>query len=152
MKSVEADLIPPSILLVEDNVAHAELVLRSFELYQTDIKILHLADGEAVLDYLFRRGPYADPRQSPRPRIILLDLRLPRLDGLQVLAEIKSFPDLKNIPVIVLSTSAAETDIIGAYEHRANSYLVKPTEFEDLIQLAKVIGAYWLEWNSYPTS
>lgn len=152
MKSAGVDLIiPPSILLVEDNPAHAELVLRSFEVYRPDIKILHLTDGEAALDYLFRRGHYADPRQSPRPRIILMDLRLPRLDGLQVLAEIKSFQDLKHIPVIILTTSAADADIIGAYEHQANSYLVKPTEFEELIQLAKTVGAFWLKWNSYPT-
>lgn len=151
MKSAGVDSIPLSILLVEDNLAHAELVLRSFEVYRPDIKILHLADGETALDYLFRRGSYADPQQSPRPRIILMDLRLPRLDGLQVLAEVKSLPDLKHIPVIILTTSAADTDIIGAYEHQANSYLVKPTEFEELIQLVKTVGTFWLEWNSYPT-
>lgn len=151
MKTAAAEPVPPSILLIEDNPAHAELVLRSFEVCRSDIKIVHLADGEAALDYLFRRGHYADPHRSPRPRIILLDLRLPRVNGLQVLAEIKSYPDIKQIPVIILTTSAAESDIMSAYERHANSYLVKPAEFEELIQLVEALGKYWLDWNSSPT-
>lgn len=151
MKTAPAGPVPPSILLVEDNPAHAELILRSFEVCRSDLKIVHLADGEAALDYLFRRGHYADPHRSPRPRIILLDLRLPRVNGLQVLAEIKSYPDIKQIPVIILTTSAAESDIMSAYEHHANSYLVKPAEVEELIQLVEALGKYWLDWNSSPT-
>ncbi len=152
MKSVNADESAPSILLVEDNLAHAELILRGFETFGPGVQIFHVVDGEAALDYLLRRGSYADPGQSPRPRLVLLDLRLPRIDGLQVLAEIKSFPDIKPIPVIILTTSAAEADVLGAYERSANSYLVKPVEFDQLIQLIETLGTYWLKWNSYPDS
>ncbi len=139
---------PPYILLVEDNLAHAELIFRSFEVYPGKVNVLHVTDGEAALDYLFRRGIYANPAQSPRPRLILLDLHLPRVNGLQVLTEIKSFPDLKQIPVIILTTSAAEADLISAYERYANSYLVKPVEFDQLTQLIESLGIYWLDWNS----
>lgn len=143
---------PLIILLVEDNLAHAELVSRSFEDHRVVNQIYHVTDGEAALDYLWRRGDYAKPADSPRPHIILLDLRLPKIDGLEVLKKIKSAPDLETIPVIILTTSAAERDVVKAYEAHANSYLVKPVDFDKFTNLMDELGFYWLGWNHYPWS
>ena len=143
---------PLLILMVEDNQAHAELVLRSFEDHRIANILHHVFDGEAALDYLFRRGAYTDPTQSPRPHVILLDLRLPKIDGLEVLKEIKADSELKNIPVVILTTSAAEPDVARAYEYHANSYLVKPVDFAQFTQMMEELGFYWLGWNHYPWS
>ncbi|MBN1937382.1 MAG: response regulator [Anaerolineae bacterium] len=138
------------ILLVEDNPAHAEMVLRSFEQHNAASHIYHVSDGQAALDYLFRRGDYENPRASPRPNIVLLDLRLPKLSGLEVLREIKTTPDLKCIPVVILTTSEAEQDLARAYADRANSYLVKPVDFDKFVQLMHNLDMYWLGWNYTP--
>jgi CheY-like chemotaxis protein len=143
---------PLVVLLVEDNPAHAELVIRSFEDHRVANHIYQVADGEAALAYLFRQGDYADPAKSPRPHVILLDLRLPKIDGLEVLKEIKSSPELEKIPVIILTTSAAEQDVARAYEEHVNSYLVKPVDFEKFTSLMEELGFYWLGWNHYPWS
>ena len=140
----------PLILFVEDNPDHAELVMRSFEDHKIPNRIHHLSDGEAALDYLFRRGSYSDPEVSPRPHVMLLDLRLPKVDGLEVLKEIRGSKDLEKIPVVILSTSQAETDVKTAYELYANSYLVKPLDFEDFSTMMDDLGLYWLSWNHYP--
>jgi CheY-like chemotaxis protein len=141
---------PLIILLVEDNVDHTELIMRSFENHLVANKIYHVPDGEAALDYLFRRADYADPEKSPRPHVILLDLRLPRIDGLEVLNEIKGTDELNRIPVVVLTTSEAERDVARAYENHANSYLVKPVDFEMFSKLMVDLGFYWLAWNRHP--
>lgn len=99
-----------TILLVEDNPAHAELVLRGFEELPFANRIQHVSDGEEALDYLFRRGPFADPDRSPRPHLILMDLRLPKIDGVEIIGEIKSCAQFQQIPIVVLSTSNAESD------------------------------------------
>ena len=143
---------PFTILLVEDNPAHAELVLRSFEDHRVANKIIHLSDGESALDYLFRRGVHADPKDSPRPHVILLDLRLPRMDGLEVLQEIRASEDLHTLPVVILTTSEAERDVAKAYEQHTNSYVVKPLDFEGFTALMEDLGFYWLGWNYYPWS
>ena len=143
---------PLTILLVEDNPAHAELIMRNFENHQIANKIHLVSNGEAALDYVFRRGAYADPEKSPRPHVILLDLRLPRVDGLVVLEEIKRSNELRKIPVIILTTSEAKQDAIRAYEQYANSYLVKPVDFKKFTQLMDELGFYWLGWNYYPWS
>lgn len=141
---------PLTILLVEDNPDHADLIMRSFEGYQMVGRFRHVLDGEAALDYLLRRGEYDDPEKSPRPHVILLDLRLPRIDGLEVLKEIKASERLHEIPVVVLTTSEAEKDIAKAYEYHANSYLVKPVDFEKFTQLIGDLCYYWLGWNYHP--
>ncbi len=141
---------PSTILLVEDNPAHAELILRGFEDLSVAKKIYLVSDGEAALDYLFRRSSYSDPQKSPRPRLILLDLRLPKIDGLEVLKEIRASDELKKTPVVILTTSNAERDAARAYEEHASSYLVKPLGGQKLVQLMKDIGFYWLGWNYYP--
>jgi two-component system response regulator len=141
-----------TILLVEDNSSHAELVMRSLGEHSISTSIHHVADGEAALDYLFQRNQYEEPDKAPRPHLVLLDLRLPKIDGLQVLREIRSSEDLFRIPVVILSTSYAELDVGKAYEHHANSYLVKPLDFEKFTNLMNDLGFYWLGWNHYPFS
>lgn len=143
---------PFTILLVEDNPAHAELVMRSFEDHRVANTIIHLSDGETALEYLFQRGLYSSERESPRPHVILLDLRLPRVDGLDVLKEIKSSDKLRSIPVVILTTSEAERDAAQAYEQHANSFVVKPLDFESFTNLIKELGFYWLKWNYFPWS
>ncbi|MCP3958980.1 MAG: response regulator [bacterium] len=139
-----------NILFVEDNPDHAELVMRSFEDHRVANQIHHLTDGEAALDYLLRRGPYSDPEKSPRPHVVLLDLRLPKVDGLEVLKIIRSSEGLEKIPVVILTTSHAELDVGKAYEYHANSYLVKPLDFDKFTKLMDDLGFYWLGWNHYP--
>ena len=107
---------------------------------------LHLVeDGEELLDYLNRKGKYADPESSPRPGIILLDLNMPRKDGRQALKEIKENEELRNIPVIILTTSKAEEDILRTYHLGANSFISKPVTFNGLVDVIKKLGEYWFE-------
>ncbi len=138
------------ILLVEDNPSHAELVVRSFEEYHIVNDLYHVPDGEAALNYLYQREEFADPETSPRPDVILLDLRLPKIDGLEVLETVKSSDELKAIPVVVLTTSNAERDVARAYDHHVNSYLVKPLEFPEFAEMMRDLGLYWLCWNLNP--
>ncbi len=138
---------PQTILLVEDNPDHAELVRRSLEGHRITNRIHHVADGEAALDYLFRQGIYADPAKSPRPQLILLDLRLPRIDGFEVLEKTKASEATRDIPVVILTTSEAQIDVARAYAHHANSYLVKPVDFDRFTEMMNLLGMYWLGWN-----
>lgn len=139
-------------MLVEDDQAHAELVQRSLESHQAANRMIHMVDGEAALDYLFQRGAYADPDQNPRPCLVLLDLRLPKVDGLEVLKTIKTSKELKSLPVVILTTSEAEMDIAKAYEHHANSYLVKPADFSTFTDMIRGMSFYWLTCNRSPWS
>jgi len=143
---------PLTILFVEDNPDHAELVTRSLKDHRVGNRIHHLTDGEAALDYLLRRNAYSDPEKSPRPHVILLDLRLPKVDGLEVLRVIRTSPGLEKIPVVILTTSHAELDVAKAYENHANSFLVKPLDFEKFTSLMDDLGFYWLGWNHSPWS
>jgi len=141
---------PILILLVEDNEDHAELVRRSLAQNRVANRIIWVDNGEKALHYLFRQGKYKDPVESPRPSLVLLDLRLPRVDGLEVLSRIKQDTKLQQIPVVILTSSAAETDIAKAYEFHANSYVVKPVDFLKFTQLMDDLGFYWLGWNEHP--
>ena len=141
---------PITILLVEDDPAHAESAKRNLKRSGLANKINHVSDGQEALDYMFRQGIYEDPEKSPRPHIVLLDLRLPKVDGLEVLEKIKADPQLKNIPIVVLTTSAAESDLAKAYAHNVNSYLVKPIDFAKFADQMEHFGYYWLAWNQYP--
>jgi two-component system, response regulator len=138
------------ILLVEDDEDHAELVQRSLEDVEWKHALTHVKDGEEALDYLLRRGRYADPSSSPRPDVVFLDLRLPRVDGLEVLRQIKEQQDLREIPVVVLTTSDADRDLVDAYQRNVNAYVVKPVEFAELEQMIRDAGAFWLAWNRRP--
>jgi CheY-like chemotaxis protein len=139
---------PVLVMLVEDNADHAELVIRTLEEHRIANRVHHFLDGQSALDYLFQRGEYSDPARAVRPHIILLDLRLPRVDGIDVLRAIKEDDNLKTIPVVVLTTSEAEKDVAKAYYNHANSYLVKPVGFEEFRQLMDDLGFYWLSWNT----
>ncbi len=141
---------PILVMLVEDNVDHAELVIRTLEEHRIANHVRHFLDGQSALEYLFHRGEFSDTATSPQPHIILLDLRLPRVDGIDVLRAIKEDDKLKSIPVIILTTSEAEKDVTRAYYNHANSYLVKPVGFEEFKKLMDDLGSYWLGWNAHP--
>ena len=143
---------PLLILLVEDNPDHAMLVTRSFEDHRIANRVVHLSDGEQALNYLHHRGEYTDPQSSPRPHLMLLDLRMPKVDGLEVLEDVKQDASLRDIPIVVLTTSASDPDVKRAYELHANSYLVKPVEFDKFSKLINDLGFYWLGWNHQPWS
>jgi CheY-like chemotaxis protein len=137
------------ILLVEDNPDHAMLVRRSIAESAGAARVTVVGDGEAALGYLQRQGPWSDPARSPRPHLVLLDLRLPRLDGFHVLRTIKASPELRAIPVVVLTTSEATLDVSKAYDLHANSYLVKPVDFDHFVALMRDVESYWLRWNRH---
>ncbi len=141
---------PVVILLVEDDPAHAEIVRRNLADFRIANRLEHVHDGQAALDYLRGQGAWAGAR-PPRPHLVLLDLRLPKVDGIEVLKSIKEDGRLSSIPVVVLTTSDAEADILRAYESHANSYLVKPLDLEQFVSLIDSLGYYWLVWNK-PTA
>ena len=136
-----------NVLLVEDNESHAELAMHGLVKNSINKKVELVKDGEAALDYLFKRGGNKHSTTCPRPHLVLLDLRLPKLDGLQILKEIKSSPEINDIPVVILSTSRATTDMEEAYRQHANSYLVKPMEFDTFTEMMDALCTYWLKWN-----
>jgi len=138
---------PPHFLLVEDNPDHAELIKQTLSKREGSNKLTHLKDGETALRYLRREGEYVE---ALLPDAVLLDLNLPGLSGLDVLKKIKEDSRLLNIPVIVLTTSGAESDRIKAYQLKVNSYLVKPLDFEKFQRMVYDIGVYWGMWNRTP--
>lgn len=141
---------PSVILLVEDNPDHAELVVRALEGHRLVERVQLANDGEEALDYLRHRGAWNQADPSPRPHLILLDLRLPKLDGLEVLREVKSDHDLHTIPVVVLTTSEKPSDAEEAYACHVNSYLVKPADFAGFSRMMSDLCQYWLSWNRRP--
>jgi len=141
---------PVVILLVEDDAAHAEIVRRSLADFRIANRLIHVEDGQAALDYLMTDGDEPRDVGKPLPDLILLDLRLPKVDGHEVLRRIKHDELLKRIPTVVLTTSAAESDMMKAYEGGAGSYLVKPIDFDGFMKMMEAFGFYWLLWNRYP--
>lgn len=141
---------PLVILLVEDNLDHAELVIRNLEEFQVANRIYHVDDGEKALDYLHGRGAYADRTQFPMPHLMMLDLRLPKVDGLEVLKEVKKCDAIRALPVVILTTSDSERDMAQAYEFNANSYVTKPVDFAAFSKLMSDLGFFWLAWNKKP--
>lgn len=109
-------------------------------------------DGEELMDYLAQRGKYANPADAPRPNVILLDLNMPKKDGREALKEIKSNPELRRIPIVIMTTSQSEEDILRSYDLGASSYITKPVTFEGLIELMKTLGQYWVEFVELPDS
>jgi two-component system response regulator len=138
------------ILLVEDNPNDAELAIRALRKNRLANNVLHIADGAAALDYIFARGGYAGRDISDRPRLILLDLKLPKVDGLEVLKEVKADERTRQTPVVVLTTSKEEKDLIESYRLGVNSYIVKPVDFEKFVDAVKELGLYWLLLNEQP--
>lgn len=139
-----------NILHVEDNSDHACLVSRTLQRHKIPSTVRLVDDGQQAIDYLFQSGEFSDPQRSPRPHLVLLDLRLPKVDGLEVLRTIKTTESLLHIPVVVLTSSEADKDILQAYEHHVNSYLVKPLGFAEFTKMIEALGTYWLTWNRQP--
>jgi CheY-like chemotaxis protein len=135
----------PPILLVEDSPEDYAATVRAFQKVGLANPIFRCTNGDEALDFLHRRGPYADPGRSPRPGVILLDLNLPGTDGRTVLAEVKADEGLKAIPVIVLTTSADERDVAGCYQAGANSYVQKPVSLARFLQAVQRLKEYWFE-------
>lgn len=141
---------PDRILIVEDEEAHAQLMQRAIRKSGNANHIDIVSDGEQALDYLFNRGKYEDKNTYSCPGLILLDIKLPGIDGFQVLKQIKEHPVLRNIPVIILTTSQREEDVARAYGHYANSYLTKPVGFKKFEEKIGQLDFYWMMLNEPP--
>lgn len=138
------------ILMADDDPDDRLMAREAFEESGLANRLFFVHDGQALMDYLRRRGEFADPARSPRPGVILLDLNMPRKDGREALCEIKADPDLRRIPVVILTTSKAEEDILRSYDLGANSFITKPVTFESFVNVARNIGSYWLEIVELP--
>ncbi len=137
---------PKRILLVDDNPRDLELALDALRQYHVANKVVTLRDGVEVIDYLYRRGQFAH-RTDGDPAVILLDLKMPRLNGLEVLQQIKSDPALKVIPVVMMTSSREEQDLVASYRLGVNAYVVKPLSFHEFVEAIKVLGAFWAVLN-----
>jgi two-component system response regulator len=138
------------ILLIEDNPNDVELTLYALKRHNLANKIHVVRDGSEALDYMFHQGDYKDAPTSTPPKVILLDLKLPKVSGLEVLKQLKDNPQTKTIPVVVLTSSSEEQDIIESYELGVNSYIVKPVDFEQFAEAVRQLGLYWLLLNQPP--
>lgn len=134
------------ILLADDNGTDAELTIRALELGGIKEQIVWVQDGEAALRYIFRKGVYAE-RAPGNPRLMLLDLHMPKIDGLDVLAQIKADPATRSTPVVIMSSSDQESDMVRSYERHANSYIVKPVDFKQFTEQVATLGKYWMTVN-----
>jgi CheY-like chemotaxis protein len=138
------------IVLIEDNPHDAELALRALKKHGLTNKVQWLQDGAEALDFIFARGAYADRSANSRPKVILLDLKLPKVDGLEVLRRLKADEGTRSIPVVVMTSSQEEQDIIESYRLGVNSYIVKPVDFDKFAQSVADMGLYWLLLNKVP--
>jgi two-component system response regulator len=141
---------PIEILLVEDSLSDAEMTIDALKENGFNHKILHLKDGVAALDYLFSEGQYADKKKVNPPRVILLDLKMPRVSGIEVLQKIRSDERTRRIPVVVLTSSREDPDMQKCYDLGVNSYVVKPVEFEEFQKQIAGLGLYWMIVNQQP--
>jgi CheY-like chemotaxis protein len=140
---------PVEILLVEDSPSDADLTIEALKEAKVRNRLTLVEDGVEALDFLKQRGKYTD---ATRPDLIMLDLNLPRKDGREVLAEIKSDENLKTIPVVILTTSRAEQDVLEAYKHHANCYITKPVDFEQFVKVVRSIESFWLMLVTLPAN
>ncbi len=138
------------ILLIEDNPHEAELTIRSLRKHNLANELLHIDDGAEALDFIFSKGNYAGNKKHLHPKLILLDLKLPKVDGLEILRQVKSNASTRMIPVVVLTSSKEEKDIIESYKLGVNSYIVKPVNFESFSKAIAELGLYWLIMNQRP--
>jgi two-component system response regulator len=138
------------ILLVEDNLYDAELTIRALKKNNLANNLIHLKDGEEALDFLFGEGIYANRSIEHKPRVILLDLKMPKLNGIEVLKKLKSDERTKRIPIVVLTSSKEDPDIQTCYDLGVNSYVVKPVEFDQFFKAVSDLGLYWMIVNQIP--
>jgi two-component system response regulator len=143
--------VPVDILLVEDSDEDAELTIRALTRKRLANQLHRVVDGVEALDFLNGTGDYAD-RPTETPKLVLLDLKLPKVDGLEVLRQIKSAPRTQSIPVCVLTSSREDRDLIESYRLGVNSYIVKPVDFENFVAAARELGTYWLLLNQTPAA
>lgn len=141
---------PITILMADDDEDDRLMTKEALEESRVANDIRFVTDGEELLDYLYRRGEYSDPEKSPRPGLILLDLNMPKKDGREALREIKADPDLRQIPVVVLTTSKDEEDIIRTYDLGVNSFITKPVSFEGLVFVINTLAQYWFQIVQLP--
>ena len=141
---------PITILLADDDPDDRMLARDALDESRLANDLHEVVDGEELLEYLRRQGKYADPASAPRPGLILLDLNMPRKDGREALREIKADPELRSIPVVVLTTSQAEEDIYRTYDLGVSSFITKPVSFEGLVAVMKALGRYWFEIVELP--
>ncbi|HEX9649023.1 MAG TPA: response regulator [Cyclobacteriaceae bacterium] len=144
------DTKPVEILLVEDRPEDAEMTIMAIKDAKLVNNIHWVEDGEEALDFIFGRGEYSSRKASPLPSLILLDLKLPKVNGLEVLAKIKQDPKTKKIPVVILTTSKTSREVEEAYTLGANSYIIKPVDFEKFVTTVREIGLYWILVNYFP--
>jgi len=137
------------ILMVEDDPKDVELTMMALEGHNLANEVVVTRDGEEALDYLYRRGKYAT-RSSDHPAVILLDLKLPKIDGLEVLRQVKTDNSLKIIPVVVLTSSNEEKDLVSSYKLGVNAYVVKPVDFHEFVNAIKELGVFWAIINAAP--
>jgi CheY-like chemotaxis protein len=141
---------PIVILMADDDEDDRMLTAEALEESRLSNQIHFVEDGEEAMDYLHRRGKYADPELSPRPGLILLDLNMPKKDGRETLREIKADPNLRRIPVVVLTTSKAECDVYRSYDLGANTYISKPVTFDSMVDVMRTLGKYWFTLVELP--
>ncbi len=140
------------ILLVEDNITDAELTIRELKKHNMANNLVHLKDGEEALDFIFGTGQYAGIREIQHPpKVVLLDIQMPKVNGIEVLQKMKSDPSTRAVPIVILTSSKENPDIKKCYELGANSYIVKPVNFDGFAQAIKNLGFYWLLLNQPPT-
>ncbi len=138
------------ILLVEDNVHDAELTIRALQKVNLANKIVHVKDGEEALDFVFGKGMFEGRSVTDKPKVILLDIKMPKVDGIEVLRQLKSDKLTRAIPVVIMTSSREEQDIITSYDLGVNSYVVKPVNFEAFAKAISDLGLYWLVINQHP--
>lgn len=141
-----------TILMADDDPDDRLMTKEAMEEARLNNKMAFVEDGEELMDYLHHKGKYSDPASSPTPGLILLDLNMPKKDGREALKDIKSAPELRQIPIVVLTTSKAEEDIYRTYDLGVNSFIVKPVTFDRLVELMKILGKYWFEIVDLPRS
>lgn len=139
------------ILLVDDSPLDTEMALNALKQYRLGNEVVMLRDGVEALDYLYRRGDYTT-RDDGSPAVILLDLKMPKVDGLEVLRTIKADAELRMIPVVVMTSSREEQDLVKSYELGANGYVVKPLDFSAFVEAIRLVGSFWLVLNELPAS
>lgn len=144
------DNLQVEILLVEDNMDDAELTIHALRKKSLANRLTHLKDGEEALDFLFGTGKYEGRNINHKPKLILLDLKMPKIDGMEVLEKIKSNSETRTIPVVILTSSKEDPDLKKCYELGANSYIVKPVEFESFVNAVSELGLYWMLLNQLP--